>query len=139
MKLATLVAASALSLTTGFAVAAGYSSQAGAYDKPRAEAPSPAQNVAYNLLRDANEMTLYIFDNDAPQKSNCYAGCATDWPPFYAAADATPYGNFTVIARTDGTYQWAWKGQPLYYWSGDQNPGDTGGDGIGGIWHVVYR
>ena len=92
-----------------------------------------------STVADNNDRTLYIFDNDSRGASNCYGGCATDWPPYYAPADATPYGHYSVIQRRDGTYQWAWNGWPLYYWDGDKYPGDRGGDGIGGVWHIVHR
>ena len=32
---------------------------------------------------------------------------------------------------------WAYQGQPLYYWIKDKKPGDTTGDGVGSVWHVV--
>jgi predicted lipoprotein with Yx(FWY)xxD motif len=43
-----------------------------------------------------------------------------------------------VVTRTDGTRQIALNGHPLYRFAGDQNPGDTAGNGFGGIWHVVH-
>ncbi|MGN8186461.1 hypothetical protein ACTJLD_10810, partial [Burkholderia sp. 22088] len=33
--------------------------------------------------------------------------------------------------------QWAYRGRPLYRWKQDRKPGDAGGDGIGGMWHVA--
>ena len=41
------------------------------------------------------------------------------------------------MTRKDGAEQWAFKGMPLYYWAGDSKPGDTNGDGVGGVWHVL--
>ena len=26
---------------------------------------------------------------------------------------------------------------PLYFWIGDTAPGDTNGDGVGGVWHIA--
>jgi predicted lipoprotein with Yx(FWY)xxD motif len=26
---------------------------------------------------------------------------------------------------------------PLYYWVGDAKPGDTMGQGVGGVWYVI--
>jgi len=84
-------------------------------------------------------MTLYTFDKDAAGagKSVCNGPCATNWPPFKASADATATGDFGVIARDDGSKQWAYKGKPLYLWSKDQKPGDRTGDGFNKVWHVV--
>ncbi|MBL8441360.1 MAG: hypothetical protein JNK96_09070, partial [Betaproteobacteria bacterium] len=44
---------------------------------------------------------------------------------------------FAVIAREDGKKQWAFKGKPLYFWSKDQKPGDTTGEGFNNVWHVA--
>jgi predicted lipoprotein with Yx(FWY)xxD motif len=90
-----------------------------------------------SVLTDANGMTLYIFDKDEAGKSNCYDACATNWPPLFADEGAMAEGDYTIVERTDGTAQWAYKGQPLYYWINDAAPGDTTGDGVNGVWHVV--
>ena len=41
------------------------------------------------------------------------------------------------IKRPDGTTQVTYNGMPLYYFSGDANPGDTNGQGIGGVWFAA--
>lgn len=94
------------------------------------------------VLTDAAGMTLYTFDKDVQgEASNCYdegdSQCATNWPPLFADADATPEGDFTIIDRKDGTRIWAYKGWPLYLWINDSAPGDTTGDGVGGVWHTA--
>src|SRR5512141_1509540 len=91
------------------------------------------------LMTGANGMTLYTFDKDAPGsgKSVGNGQCATSWPPFAAASTDQSGGDWTVITRDDGTKQWAWSGQPLYYWSKDQKPGDVTGDGFNKVWHAV--
>ncbi len=33
------------------------------------------------MLVDDKGMTLYIFEKDTPNTSNCYDKCATNWPP----------------------------------------------------------
>jgi len=43
------------------------------------------------------------------------------------------HGAFTTFKRSDGTTQVAYKGKPLYAWTGDYYPGDTTGQGIGGF------
>ena len=45
--------------------------------------------------------------------------------------------NYTIIARDDGSKQWAYKGKPLYTFAKDQKAGDMTGDGFNGVWHVV--
>lgn len=89
------------------------------------------------VLTDANGMTLYTFDKDAPGVSNCYDACATNWPPLFAAAGAAADGDFTLVTRTDGMVMWAYDGMPLYLWVKDEKPGDTTGDGVGEVWHTA--
>lgn len=92
-----------------------------------------------NVLTDAKGMTLYTFDRDEPGKSNCYDTCATNWPPLKAEMGAQPDGDFTVVERTDGTAQWAYKGKPLYLWVKDTKPGDMTGDGVNDVWHTAVE
>jgi predicted lipoprotein with Yx(FWY)xxD motif len=89
-------------------------------------------------LVDADGMTLYTFDRDTTAgKSACGGKCATNWPPFKAAADAKTTGEWSVIVRDDGSKQWAYKGKPLYTWMDDQKPGDIAGDGRNNVWHIA--
>lgn len=91
------------------------------------------------VLTNANGMTLYTFDKDAPGVSNCYDKCAVNWPPAMADAAAMADGDFTLVDRTDGTKMWAYKGEPLYLWKNDNKPGDMTGDGVGGVWHTAVE
>jgi predicted lipoprotein with Yx(FWY)xxD motif len=91
------------------------------------------------VLTDAAGMTLYIFDKDEPGVTNCYDTCAEKWPPLFADAGATAEGDFSIVERTDGTTMWAYKDMPLYYWVEDTAPGDTTGDGVGGVWHLAVE
>ena len=96
------------------------------------------------VLTDAAGMTLYTFDKDVQgSASNCYdegdSKCATNWPPLFAEAGAMAEGDFTVIDRKDGTKIWAYKGWPLYLWIKDTAPGQTTGDGVGGVWHTAIE
>ncbi len=90
------------------------------------------------VLTDANGMTLYTFDKDAPGVSNCYDDCAVKWPPLFAADGAKDEGEFTIITRTDGKRMWAHEGKPLYLWFKDTKPGETTGDMVGQVWHTAY-
>ena len=96
-------------------------------------------NYTNGLMTGPNGRTLYTFDKDVAGsgKSVCNGPCATNWPPFAAAASDQSGGDWTVIMRDDGTKQWAWGGKPLYYWSKDQKPGDTTGDGFNNAWRAV--
>ncbi len=92
-----------------------------------------------DYLTDFQGMTLYIFDKDTTGVSNCYSTCAVNWPS-YSSAAAIPSQlpeNITVVTRTDGSQQFAWKGMPLYYYAADKKAGDITGDGVDGVWHLV--
>lgn len=94
--------------------------------------------AGHAILTAPNGMTLYTFDNDAANVSNCYDSCAASWPPYTAPnGAASPGDGFSIVERRDGTRQWAKNGAPLYFWVGDSAPGDTTGDGVGGVWHVA--
>ena len=83
-------------------------------------------------------MTLYVFDKDSGGKSACNGPCATNWPPLMAAGSAMAMADYAVIARDDGSKQWAYKGRPLYTWHNDKAPGDITGDGfLNGAWHIA--
>jgi predicted lipoprotein with Yx(FWY)xxD motif len=93
------------------------------------------------FLTDANGRTLYIFKHDTAQTSTCTGGCATAWPPFTASAPpslpAGVGGTLGTITRADGTMQVTYDGMPLYHFAQDTQPGDTKGQGIGGVWFVA--
>lgn len=89
------------------------------------------------MLTDDQGNTLYIFDRDTEGVSNCYDDCAANWPPYLGEAGAEKPEGWTLIARTDGTQQWAYQGKPLYYYVKDMATGDTTGDGVGGVWHII--
>ena len=70
-------------------------------------------------------------------KSVCNGPCAALWPPAMAAADAKPEGDFTIVVRDDGARQWAYKGKPVYTYTGDKKAGETTGDNFKDSWHVI--
>jgi predicted lipoprotein with Yx(FWY)xxD motif len=85
-----------------------------------------AAGVADNTRLD---FTLYTFDLDTTSGvSTCNGGCLAAWPALYAPADATAFGDFTVVVRTGGDKQWAYKGKPLYFYVGDTAAGQTNGE-----------
>ena len=54
-------------------------------------------------------------------------GCAQVWPPAFAAADAKPVGQWSVVDRPDGRKQWAYEGWALYTSILDKESGDVNG------------
>jgi predicted lipoprotein with Yx(FWY)xxD motif len=95
----------------------------------------PAMAMAY---ADAHGKTLYTYDkDDQPGKSACNDDCAKAWPALAAAADAKPFGEWSVVTRADGSKQWAFKGKPLYTYAEDKMPMDGSGNGKDGVWHIA--
>lgn len=101
-------------------------------------AADPPVKKSGDILVSESGMTLYVFDKDTVAgKSACNGPCIGLWPAVNAAADAKPFGAYTIITRDDDAKQWAYKDKPLYLWVKDQKPGDRSGDGVNGIWHVA--
>lgn len=90
------------------------------------------------VLTDPAGRTLYTFDKDQPNQSQCAGGCLQAWPAYVGGADGqSPALQGLSRFEQNGTQQWAWNGRPLYYFAGDAKPGDRNGDGKGGVWHIV--
>jgi len=87
------------------------------------------------ILTDGTGRTLYVFAKDTGTKSTCSGACASAWPP--ATTNGTPTGGSGVTSsklgetkRGDGMTQVTFAGHPLYYFSGDNAPGQTNGNGV---------
>ena len=93
--------------------------------------------AGHSALVDARGMTLYTFDEDKGGTPTCTWFCAIAWPPAKAAGAAAPTSAFTVVKRSGGASQWAYRGRPLYTYVKDHAPGETHGDGADGTWHVA--
>ena len=99
------------------------------------------------ILVDAQGKTLYLFEADKNGKSACSGPCATAWPPLLSngAPQAAMGASASLIGTTtrgDGGSQVTYAGHPLYYYVGDQAPGDVTGEGIdqfGAKWYVVGK
>jgi predicted lipoprotein with Yx(FWY)xxD motif len=98
-----------------------------------------AESDLGQILTDADGNTIYFFANDEEGTSNCEDDCLANWPPVEVDS---PTGGDGVSAelgtseRSDGTSQLTVNGYPAYYFAGDQEAGDTNGQGVGGIWWV---
>jgi predicted lipoprotein with Yx(FWY)xxD motif len=97
------------------------------------------------ILVDSHGRTLYLFKKDAGTNSTCLGECASEWPALRAdgkpavgsGASASMVG--TTI-RSDGKPQVTYQGHPLYLYVGDQEPGDTNGQGLtafGARWYAL--
>lgn len=127
----------ALALVT-FVTGCSAAADAGSSDSQAVSEGTPA---AAAVLTDASGFSLYTFDLDTTSDSTCYDGCATHWPASLvtardAAAVVAPFGTTT---RHDGASQLTLDGHPLYRFAGDTAPGQTNGDGLGGVWHLAHE
>ena len=94
------------------------------------------------ILVDSEGRTLYVFKMDEAGVSNCEDNCAVTWPPLAAEGEPTAGGEaeeseLDTIERGDETEQVTYNDSPLYHFSGDEETGDTNGQGVGGNWYVV--
>jgi predicted lipoprotein with Yx(FWY)xxD motif len=101
-------------------------------------------------LVDKNGRSLYMFANDANGRTSCTGGCAALWPYFtisdLSLAKLGPglnISDFDTI-NVNGTVQIRYRKWPLYYYApaaynGNalEGPGQTTGDGFGGIWFIA--
>jgi predicted lipoprotein with Yx(FWY)xxD motif len=88
---------------------------------------------------DRAGMSLYFYDRDInPGKSECGKGCYERWPPLLAPPQAKPSGHWSLVARPEGTVQWAFDGRPLYRYAHDAYPGAQFGDRPeNDAWHIA--
>jgi len=92
------------------------------------------------VLVDEHGRTLYAYSHDKTGESKCDGDCANTWPPLVGPATAgsgVDAGQLKTAAREDGTMQVTYFGDPLYYFNGDDQPGDVKGAGVGGTWYLV--
>ena len=97
------------------------------------------------ILVNSQGRTLYLFQKDSGTTSACTGACAASWPPLRANGKPTAGSgaNASLLGttkRSDGGTQITYNGHPLYLYSGDQEPGDTNGQGLhqfGGGWFAL--
>jgi predicted lipoprotein with Yx(FWY)xxD motif len=95
------------------------------------------------ILTDGDGFTLYTFTNDTANsgESACSGACAQAWPPLEVDGEPTAppqaSGELETITRDDGTTQVTYNGMPLYRFASDAAPGETNGQGVGGVWFVA--
>jgi predicted lipoprotein with Yx(FWY)xxD motif len=94
-------------------------------------------------LTDARGITLYRLSGEQKGRFICTSSsCTQVWHPLAAPTSGAPsgaVGSLATVTRPDGTMQVAYKGMPLYTFSGDQHPGDAKGEGLKdvGTWNAV--
>lgn len=128
----------ASSAATSSASSAASSSQAGA----AVELKTASSSTAGSIVVDGKGMSLYLFTKDTKDSgtSACAGSCLVQWPPL-TTTSGTPTaegitGKLGTITGADGKKQVTLNGMPLYYFAKDTKPGDTLGQGIGGVWFL---
>jgi predicted lipoprotein with Yx(FWY)xxD motif len=95
------------------------------------------------VLQAPSGLTLYHLTTDVNGKITCTGSCVSNWPPLIAASGKVPpaspdlAGHLGTVKRPDGTLQVTFDGMPVYTYSGDSGPGQTNGQGVGGVWFAV--
>ena len=105
-----------------------------------AQSPTPLTSVTIggkNVLANSAGLTVYTFDPDQLNVSNCTGGCAAVWPPVTVPAGTAVNPPAATIVRADGRVQVTFNGHPLYTYVGDHASGQANGNGLNGIWHIV--
>jgi predicted lipoprotein with Yx(FWY)xxD motif len=86
--------------------------------------------------------SLYMLSTDSVSHLACTGGCRAEWPPLLgkgSAGSGVDASGLSAVQRGEGS-QVAYKGHPLYEFSGDMSAGDANGSGImdfGGTWSLV--
>ncbi|HEY5267578.1 MAG TPA: hypothetical protein VII94_00385 [Candidatus Saccharimonadales bacterium] len=85
-------------------------------------------------LADSRGNALYTYSADTSGVSNCNGSCVYSWP-IYSPTDSstTLPTNVTIISRSDGSKQYAYKGMPLYTFTSDSS-GQVTGNGVSGFY-----
>ncbi len=94
-------------------------------------------------LTDANGRALYLFAGDKPNVSKLSAAGRAVWPPFTsstrpAATGGAKAGDIGTVTGMGA--QVTYHGHPLYYFAGDNKPGQVAGQDLnefGGRWYVL--
>jgi predicted lipoprotein with Yx(FWY)xxD motif len=104
-------------------------------------ATATVKGASTTILTNAQGLTLYYRTSDKPPSTVCSGGCAGAWPPLLFTGSGAPTsstqlpGKLTVVVDANGN-QVEYNGHPLYNFASDTGPGQTNGEGIGGIWFV---
>lgn len=92
-----------------------------------------------------NGHTLYLFQADKPSVSTLSQAGLAVWPALTSTGTPQPgpgvnASQLSTITDQNGQRQVTYNGHPLYYYVGDQRPGDVNGQGLnqfGALWYVL--
>jgi predicted lipoprotein with Yx(FWY)xxD motif len=97
------------------------------------------------ILANGRGRALYLFTADKGNASTCSGDCATAWPPYTvkrkpAAGPGSKAGLIGTTRRSDGRLQATYAGHPVYFYVGDNEPGEVLCQAVnefGGFWYVL--
>jgi predicted lipoprotein with Yx(FWY)xxD motif len=89
------------------------------------------------LLVNDDDYSVYSWDGDEPNISNCVRECLNSWTPIRAPQVATDSGDWTIIKHPSGINQWAFRSRPLYTHNNDTRSRSFDGSDVPG-WSNVY-
>lgn len=108
--------------------------------KPKKATVKVADSDVGKILVAADGRSLYAFDVDGGDidASKCEDSCAQAWPPLLAKGKPKAGKGLDKDQLVVGeSGQIAYGGHLLYKFSGDEAAGDTNGQGVGDVWHLV--
>jgi predicted lipoprotein with Yx(FWY)xxD motif len=151
LKLSLPAAAASLLIAACGSSSSSSTTSSAASAQPAAQRTSPSSAVVVKtassslgtVLVDSQGMTLYHLSGEQNGKFICTSSaCIGVWHPLIAPSSGAPSGQVSslgTVKRPDGTVQVTYKGTPLYTFTGDQQSGETKGQGIKdvGTWSAV--
>jgi predicted lipoprotein with Yx(FWY)xxD motif len=128
-----------------FAVGGGTAKPRPAHRGPAPPTINVRSTPLGKTLVDANGRTLYLFEGDKRNMSRLSNAGLAVWPRFVATGAVTAGKGVqpAMLGRTTtprGVRQVTYNGHPLYYYAGDNAPGDTRGQALnqfGALWYVL--
>jgi len=107
---------------------------------PARNIPPQFKIMAYaygRLLTLTNEHAVYVYEGDKPGKIGCVGQCLEKFSPILAPERIRPQGEWTILERSPGVKQWAYRGMPVYSYNLEEKyPSFEGGEEPG--WRNVF-
>lgn len=93
------------------------------------------------VLTDHRGFAVYGVAGESIDTVVCTAGCLRTWIPVEPRSGGVDApladADYSVFRRPDGQDQVAYRGIPVYTWTGDDRVGITGGAGVAGTWFAI--